>query len=335
MASSLQWLDKMMYRACAPLVWTAAVVLVMAAASQAAPAVSGSAAPGRTLRPQAARRVIEYDAATGRIRIVRGKRARWQGSLATNDSATPAGSTDAIQITAANHRVVSDPEPAVVWGTDDRVPVTSATSFPWRTQAKIFATFPNAVVLECSGTLIAARFAVTAGHCVHSAGNGGWAQRVEVIPGLDHEARPFGSAIATHMRTELGWAKVERPEHDLAVLRLDQPIGDQAGWLGIAAFDDTQLGEANVHVSGYPQDLCEGRCQYAASSPVSSSRRTSIYYGADTSGGSSGSGVYAETGGLHQVIAIHRGTCADRSDLNCGVRITPERAAAIVAWLSE
>ena len=85
-----------------------------------------------------------------------------------------------------------------VFGEDDRVRVAT-TDFPQSAQCKLVITFPNREQFIGSATLIDARHALTAGHCVHNNDRGGWATRIEVIPALDGTYKPYGSVYASNI----------------------------------------------------------------------------------------------------------------------------------------
>ena len=61
---------------------------------------------------------------------------------------------------------------------------------------------------------------MTAGHCVFSRGNGGWARSIEVIPGMDAANRPFGSQVATSFRSVNGWVNSSDPNFDYGAIVL-------------------------------------------------------------------------------------------------------------------
>jgi glutamyl endopeptidase len=284
---------------------------------------------------RAARQVVEHDLQSGRTTMVknhrRGNQPPGGGQEYSGSAAQGPGSSESDQALGAT-RAESSAE--VVWGTDDRVRITATTSYPWRAHTKLNVTFPNGKSYMCSGSLIAAKYVITAGHCTHSGGDGGWATRVEVIPGYDNGYRPFGTAYATRIRSDNGWTTYRLPEYDFAVLTLDRSIGNSTGWLGYAAPSITDLYSYAANISGYPADKCGGACQYYDFDPISWVLATTIYYNTDTFGGHSGSSVYSFINGGRYVVAVHRGTCSGRLDKNCGVRLTGDRTSRIAGWIN-
>ena len=63
---------------------------------------------------------------------------------------------------------------------------------------------------------------MTAGHCVYSHSHGGWAQSIEVIPGMNGAVRPYGSAVSTSFRSVTGWtgSPSGNPEFDYGAIIL-------------------------------------------------------------------------------------------------------------------
>jgi len=91
-----------------------------------------------------------------------------------------------------------------VCGRDDRVRISPATAIPWRWICQLIITMPNGAGFRGTGWFIGPKCVMTAGHCVYSKTNGGWARRIEVIPGMDGAARPFGSAVGTNFCSVAG-----------------------------------------------------------------------------------------------------------------------------------
>ena len=111
---------------------------------------------------------------------------------------------------------------------------------------------------------------ITAGHCVFSRTFfGGWAERVEVIPGLNRRRngssiKPFGSAYATRMSVLDAWESSDdrAPDFEVGCIHLDEPLGESTGWFGFAALTPDELEAYRVNISGYPADRGGGDEQY-------------------------------------------------------------------------
>ncbi|MBZ0116525.1 MAG: trypsin-like peptidase domain-containing protein, partial [Sandaracinaceae bacterium] len=154
----------------------------------------------------------------------------------------------------------------LVHGADDREPVTPTTAFPWRAICALSITRADGTPGIGTGFLIAPRTIVTAGHCVYSAGRGGWARSVEVVPGRDGALSPHGKATGTVLRSVAGWIDRGDSDFDYGAIILSDGDGFPAlGAFGYAARGDAQLRGAIVNVAGYPDDKPKGTQWWASS----------------------------------------------------------------------
>ncbi|HEY9828592.1 MAG TPA: trypsin-like serine protease [Stenomitos sp.] len=221
-----------------------------------------------------------------------------------------------------------------VIGTDDRILITSTTSTPWRMMTKLYMTFPNGKVYSCSGGLIAAKYVLTAGHCIHSSADGGWATKVEVIPGLSGSYKPYGSAFATYLRTYTGWTSSQNPNYDFALVTLDRTIGNTTGWFGYGYFPT--INGVTGNLGGYPGDK-GGLNLYYHYGPISSSTSQRLSYQIDTAPGQSGSSVYrfyTPSGGVsgRYVFGVHTNGAGSGS-YNSGTRIDSAKYSNLQSWI--
>ena len=75
-----------------------------------------------------------------------------------------------------------------VFPPENRVLQTPTTSFPFRAVVGLHIKFPltpSNKAKGCTGSLIGGKHVLTAGHCVFSIGEGGWATSIRAMPGLD------------------------------------------------------------------------------------------------------------------------------------------------------
>jgi V8-like Glu-specific endopeptidase len=220
-------------------------------------------------------------------------------------------------------------DPYSVIGADDRVRISPTTSFPWRAMTKLRMTFPNGLQYVCSGALVAAKYTLTAGHCVYSHNDGGWARTIEVIPGLDGTYKPYGSAYASYMRTYQGWTQNRDSNYDFALITLDRTIGNSTGWFGYASYSTVNGVTANL--GGYPGDRDSGLRLYYHYGAINSSTADRVYYTIDTAGGQSGSGVYRIVNGSRYIFAVHT---TGYTTYNGGTRITNQRFYDLQSWIA-
>jgi V8-like Glu-specific endopeptidase len=234
--------------------------------------------------------------------------------------------------------VVADDDPITgyeIMGADQRQRVTPTTSFPVAARSRLAMTFPDGYSADCSGHLVGNKYALTAGHCVHSQDHGGWATSISVFPGQDGNSKPFGGGVAVNIRSTVGWVDDEDDDVDYALLTLDKKLGDTIGWFGLAYLgDDTLDNEPNVTLAGYPADKPWGT-QWSESGPIVDYSDDHLFYNIDSFGGDSGAGlgIILNTN-RHYVTGVHHGTGYYwLSEYNMAVRITSARFNQIEGWV--
>ncbi|MCG3134115.1 MAG: hypothetical protein HMLKMBBP_01401 [Planctomycetes bacterium] len=227
-----------------------------------------------------------------------------------------------------------DLRPRAIFGADDRFPVLDPTAYPYAAVCKVFAEFPYGDVLEGSAILVSERHALTAGHVIHDAALGGFAERVTVIPAYDFGDAPFGSFEAADVTAFTGWTRDRDFDWDVALLALDGDPGYDTGWLGFGAYADTTLAGATVHTAGYPADRDAGRAMWGASGIAESVLPGQVQFrGAlDAARGQSGSGLWLRFSDGRYVAGI---VSSETSTWNRATRITEPMFDALAAWMDE
>lgn len=169
--------------------------------------------------------------------------------------------------------------------------------WPWKPTGSLRALMPNGAVAACSGSVIAPRLVLTAGHCVHTGFPNGSAAAVEFAPGYLQGEAPLGVWTATRMWVSPVWAasKGKLPNGaDFAILEMaDQDvsgqtlrIGDVTGWYGFATL---KLKSNHLHILGYPVAFDGGEIQHQCTSAHSRGEAFKTEgYGCDMTGGASG-----------------------------------------------
>ncbi len=200
-------------------------------------------------------------------------------------------------------------------GADDRLTLPS-DEYPWSAIGRVNTETGG----HCSGALVGPSLAVTAAHCLFDSRKMWFVPPAQVhfvagyrdgafvahttaksylIPPGYKEGVPATSAIASH---------------DWAFIELNEPIGDIAGWLGVAGFGDVELTEAvagNIRFvqAGYSRDKnreltvhmgcpMEG---FAKGFPL-------IVHACDAVPGDSGSPIFYFERGYPMLAAIHVAT---------------------------
>jgi glutamyl endopeptidase len=194
----------------------------------------------------------------------------------------------------------------VVIGADDRVRIHNTTAYPWRCICSLKITARDGSLWIGTGWLVGPRTVMTAGHCVYMHSRGGWARRIEVIPGRNGSQRPFDSAVATSFRSVTGWTQKKKRSHDYGaiILPASQPYGRRLGYFGYANLSYFSLLNLKVNLAGYPGDKPAGTLWWHARRISWVTART-LVYNIDTAGGQSGSPVWRLRNGKRHVVGIH------------------------------
>ncbi|MCA1563086.1 MAG: trypsin-like serine protease [Acidobacteria bacterium] len=218
----------------------------------------------------------------------------------------------------------------VIIGTDDRVRITQTTQEPWRRVCALRITFPSGATYRGTGFIIGPRAVATAGHCVYLHNQGGWARKVEVIPGANGSSRPFGQSDSASLRSVAGWVTGKKPESDYGCVVLPSGAfgGRNLGSFGFAAFHAATLVAQPAVLGGYPGDKGFAELWGMARVIKAVSTKT-LAYDIDTVGGQSGAPVYVKRNGQRYVVGIHNYGAASG---NSATRVTQPVYERLLAW---
>ncbi len=221
----------------------------------------------------------------------------------------------------------------VVIGRDDRIRVNNTKTYPWCSICSLLITARDNSRWIGTGWLVGNRTIITAGHVVYIHGRGGWAKSVEVIPGRNAADRPYGSCVATSLKSVKGWTKSRKRSHDYAAIILPKSCsyGKQLGYFGYGNYSRGTLKNLTVNLSGYPGDKPSGtQWWHARRVQTVTSRR--LVYNIDTAGGQSGSPVWRIKDGKRYAVGIHTN---GSSSGNSATRITKPVFDNIKKWKAE
>ena len=178
-----------------------------------------------------------------------------------------------------------------VLGTDQRTMVADTTVFPYRAIAYLAIDFPDSTGWLCTGFFIDANTIATAGHCVYSISEGGWATAITAYPGRNGAQVPYGSASATAFYAVKAWRDHEDHRFDFGAFDIDADLGTTTGWFGYAAGSDTDLAGFKAKIYGYPSDK-GGTTMWGMQRKLKGTGARKVFYSIDTFGGQSGSPVF-------------------------------------------
>lgn len=221
-----------------------------------------------------------------------------------------------------------------VIGTDSRIKVTGTTTYPYRAIAYLYVVFPNNAAGSCTGWLIGANTLATAGHCVYSKGNGGWAKSIKVYPGANGSYAPYGYTTAKRLYSVYGWTSTSNWEYDYGAIKTYSAIGNTVGWFGFRWQSSNTFSGAYT-VSGYPGDK-PYRTQWRMNGYVYTfGYARKLWYQMDTAGGQSGSPiyhVYSSTCCYGVGIHAYGASYINSNYYNSGTRITQAVFNNLLNW---
>jgi glutamyl endopeptidase len=230
-----------------------------------------------------------------------------------------------------------------VIGTDSRYQITATTSYPNRAIAYLYVAFPNGAAGSCTGWFIGIRTVATAGHCVYSAADGGWATTVRVYPGRNGRSAPYGYSNKYRLFSVTGWTVSGSQYYDYGAIQLPNraatgtPLGSTVGYFGFR-WQSSNVFSGTYTVRGYPGDK-PSATMWTMSGPVYSNTTYSrkLWYKMDTAGGQSGSPIYSYyTGcgycgvGIHAYAAVNWPGASP--PYNSGTRINQSVFTNLLNW---
>lgn len=220
-----------------------------------------------------------------------------------------------------------------VIGNDDRVRLADdlARTNPWRQICSLRIHASTGASYVGTAWFISPQVLATAGHCVFLQKEGGWADTIEVAPGRNGGAEPYGRLIAHRFASVDGWVTDNAKDFDYGVIFLDDlAVGTRVGNFEVEAAVDGEMAQATARISGYPADKDRAQYQYYHERVLQSVTPTRLLYDIDTFGGQSGSPIWLQAEGSRAVaVGIH--TTGGLTS-NSGTRISEPVLDNLIGW---
>eukprot|EP00111_Clytia_hemisphaerica_P020580 TCONS_00060605-protein len=228
------------------------------------------------------------------------------------------------------------------FGNDGRKEVKDTTQVPYQWVCRLSMTF-SAKKYVGTGWLCYTNSSkydvvVTSGHCVYETSTGKFAESVTVVPGADGKYAPWGAFTVgpSSLRASAGWkaAGPNKSNFDYGAILIPK-----TNYLGACAMyvDESPVNQQAL-ISGYPGSNPSNApygYNWEEQGPIVSANSNILFYTIDTSGGQSGSPVFAGSNfnNINYIniysIGIHKGS-TDSS--NIAVRMTSAVVNDVIEW---
>lgn len=262
---------------------------------------------------------VEYDVKTKTERVIPFDESMYEGMPDVLEAKKPQGLIESRGIL----------------GEDDRELVKDTSKFPYSAIAQLeYVNTGYSTV--ASGALIQNDLFLT---CAHAVWNNGFLSDGIIVPGREgYWNKPFGEAKMEKIYILKEYMANKQIGNDFALVKLDRPIGEKTGWLGLSY--SNKAGEM-LTLSGYPGG--KNFYMYTESQPINEMLRykvgeyeyerlgwekDALFYLLDSEGGQSGSPMYDYNA---QVSSVHTsgGISGSQPIYNCGSRVSKEKFAVI------
>lgn len=200
--------------------------------------------------------------------------------------------------------------PELVIDVDNRSPYVP-NSYPFSLVGRLFV-WADAASPNWSGwgtaALLGVRTILTASHVVPW-GSSNW--KALFVPGYYDSGSIHGAWAASWVTNAHGYASHSQGD-DMAVMRLDVPLGNSLGWFGFRTYDSAWEDESRWTLPGYPWDKDWGNRPWLhLNFPIidddNDGAGVELEYRADTEGGQSGAPVFGWFNGSPDVVGAHSG----------------------------
>jgi V8-like Glu-specific endopeptidase len=144
--------------------------------------------------------------------------------------------------------------PHIVFNNDDRA-TFSPQGYPWHCVGRVFVRTPesgDAWKVTGTGTLVGPRAVLTSGHLIP------WGRSdamIKFVPGYFAGQSVVGAGVQSWVTNIHGYNAGQRQAWDLAVMRLEEPMGVRLGTFGAKTYDDDWEDDPRWTLVGYPGEI--------------------------------------------------------------------------------
>lgn len=187
------------------------------------------------------------------------------------------------------------------FGYDDRV-LVDISQMPWSVIGLLTLSRSGS---GCTATLVAANVVATAAHCITS--DSGRIDARSLFEVGDLGAGALSARVTAYLVADTTGQKVsDESETDWALLRLDRPLGDELGFVGVRAVADIPLDQLllmPIYQAGYSWDTGDHLSGNIGCAVLLLTGVNMLQHNCDTTHGDSGSPLMIEENGLYYVVA--------------------------------
>lgn len=180
-------------------------------------------------------------------------------------------------------------------------PVETATDPDYRSIVYVTGLMTTGQTFQASGVMIAPNVVLTAGHVVDQA----IAATVRVTPARAGTAAPFGVQTALAIAAlpgapTDGLLTRDQSRNDLGLIALNEPVGEQTGWMSLTA----SYGGGMAQTAGYPASYGGAMEDETVGTVADNGTATLLYAVGSVQAGSSGSPLWIEQNGQEAVVGV-------------------------------